>query len=287
MLFDLRGRGRRRVVQMIYLALALLMGGGLVLFGVGGATSGGLLDAFKNNTGAGSGNSAFAAKIKKDEKAVKVNPRNVVAWGDLAKLRFQDVSSGGGYDQNTGAFTDSGKANLVRVEDAWNRYLNLKPKKVDGTTALLMVQAFAPGALSKPDEAVAAMEYVIADHKPTPAIYVQYAQLAYAANQIRKGDLASEKAVALAPKDTRAQLKASLAQLKTSAQSAATSGATTGTATDAGAAAPVTGAPQTSTSGVPAGTSVVTSKTKNGKIITTTTKNGKTTTSSKPAPKGK
>ena len=31
MLFDLRGR-RRRVVQVVYLTLALLLGGGLVLF---------------------------------------------------------------------------------------------------------------------------------------------------------------------------------------------------------------------------------------------------------------
>jgi len=35
MLFDLRGRGRRRTVQVIYGGLALLMGSGLVLFGVG------------------------------------------------------------------------------------------------------------------------------------------------------------------------------------------------------------------------------------------------------------
>ena len=32
MLFDLRGRGRRRTVQAVYLSLALLLGGGLVLF---------------------------------------------------------------------------------------------------------------------------------------------------------------------------------------------------------------------------------------------------------------
>ena len=47
MLFDLRSRGRRRTVQATYLGLALLMGGGLVLFGVGtGGGGGGLLNAF-------------------------------------------------------------------------------------------------------------------------------------------------------------------------------------------------------------------------------------------------
>ena len=40
MLFDLRGRGRRRTVQVIYLTLALLLGGGLVLFGIGGDVQG-------------------------------------------------------------------------------------------------------------------------------------------------------------------------------------------------------------------------------------------------------
>ncbi len=47
MLFDLRGRGRRRTVKIVYITLALLMGGGLVLFGIGGggAMQGGLVDA--------------------------------------------------------------------------------------------------------------------------------------------------------------------------------------------------------------------------------------------------
>ena len=49
MLFDLRGRGRRRTVQVIYLSLALLMGGGLVLFGIGSDQSGGLVDAFSDD----------------------------------------------------------------------------------------------------------------------------------------------------------------------------------------------------------------------------------------------
>ena len=53
MLFDLRGRGRRRTVKTIYVGLALLMGGGLVLFGIGGHTSGGLFDAFSGGGGGG------------------------------------------------------------------------------------------------------------------------------------------------------------------------------------------------------------------------------------------
>src|SRR5918997_620937 len=44
MLFDLRGTGRRRTVKVVYITLAFLMGGGLVLFGIGGDVSGGLVD---------------------------------------------------------------------------------------------------------------------------------------------------------------------------------------------------------------------------------------------------
>ena len=45
MLFDLRGRGRRNTIKVIYVSLAILMGGGLVFFGIGGDVSGGLVDA--------------------------------------------------------------------------------------------------------------------------------------------------------------------------------------------------------------------------------------------------
>jgi hypothetical protein len=57
MLFDLRGSGRRRTVKIVYVTLAFLMGGGLVLFGIGGggALSGGLVDAITESDGGGNG----------------------------------------------------------------------------------------------------------------------------------------------------------------------------------------------------------------------------------------
>jgi hypothetical protein len=64
MLFDLRGRGRRRTVQIIYLSLALLMGGGLVLFGIGGATSGGLVDAIQGGSGTQSADDVFEKRVE-------------------------------------------------------------------------------------------------------------------------------------------------------------------------------------------------------------------------------
>ena len=61
MLFDLRGRGRRRTVKIVYITLALLMGGGLVLFGIGGggAMQGGLVDAITGSSGGDTGTERF------------------------------------------------------------------------------------------------------------------------------------------------------------------------------------------------------------------------------------
>jgi hypothetical protein len=219
MLFDLRGAGRRRTVQAIYLSLAILMGGGLVLFGIGGNVSGGLLDAVKGN-GGGSSGSGFEKKIERLEKRVRTNPSDQAAWVQLAQARYQETSVGENYDQATSTFTEKGLQKLRGVETAWDRYLALEPKKPDANVANLMVQAFGPNALNKPEKAVAAMEIVIDDRPKSPALYAQLAQLAYFANQTRKGDLAAERAVSLSPKDQREQIKQQLMEIKTQAATA-------------------------------------------------------------------
>ena len=65
MLFDLKGK-RKRLVQVVYLGLAILFGGGLVLFGVGGNVSGGLIDAFKGTGSADT--SAFTDQVERAER---------------------------------------------------------------------------------------------------------------------------------------------------------------------------------------------------------------------------
>ena len=98
MLFDLRGRGRRRTVQAIYLGLAILMGGGLVLFGIGGATSGGLLDAIQGSSGSSNAGDVFQKRVDRLEKRTKANPSDANAWAQLAVLRFQLAT---GQQENT------------------------------------------------------------------------------------------------------------------------------------------------------------------------------------------
>lgn len=218
MLFDLRSKGRRNAIKVIYAGLAVLMGAGLVLFGVGGAVSGGLLDAFNSDSGT-STSDIYEKRVASAEKRVKATPNDAAAWGNLAKVRFQKVA--GEQQATDGTFTAKGVKQLSTVEQAWDKYLSLKPAKTDPSLASLMVQALGPAGLSQNDKAVSAMELVLDGRKPTTGLYVQYATLAYLAGQSRKGDLAGEKAVALAPKDLRTQVKAQVDSAKAQATQAA------------------------------------------------------------------
>jgi hypothetical protein len=229
MLFDLRGRGRRRAVQAIYLSLAILMGGGLVLFGVGGATSGGLLDAFKSDSGSQSVSDTFKKRIDSAQNGVKLHPTDAKAWAELTRVRFQQAGTGDGFDQVNSVFTDKGKAELRDTEAAWNKYLTLT-EKPDATVAALMVQAFSASGLNEPDKAVNAMETYIDGVTASGPLYVQLASLAYQAGQTRKAELASQKAISLTPKDDREQIKAQLDSARQAASAAAsttTPGSTT------------------------------------------------------------
>lgn len=229
MLFDLRGKGRRNTVRVIYLGLALLMGGGLVFFGIGGNVSGGLLNAFDSS--GGSSNGTFEKRVARYEARVEKNPRDAAAWAELARARYQETSAGENYDQATSSFTPKGIAKLREVERAWDRYLALNPRKPNADIANLMVQAFGPSGLNKLDKAVAAMEIVVDQRRPeTAALYGQLAQLAYLAGQTRKGDLSAAKAVSLADKDEKQQLKQTLESFKTQAATQALQDAQNGAA---------------------------------------------------------
>lgn len=216
MLFDLRGRGRRRTVQAIYLTLAVLMGGGLVFFGIGGSVSGGLFDAIGLTGGGGQGASA-SEQLRKQERAamrrVRANPKDAAAWATVTRLRYQQAGQGGNYDQNTGQFTAGGRRELAQAARAWKRYLALKPPKPDAGVAALMVQAYNGLGLGFADDGVTAAEIVV-DGRPSAQGYYQLALFAYAAGQNRKSDLAAEKAVELSPKDQRAAVTTQIAETK-------------------------------------------------------------------------
>jgi hypothetical protein len=226
MLFDLRGAGRRRTVKVVYITLAFLMGGGLVLFGIGGDVSGGLVDAItERGAGGDDGSDRFRKQEAAALKRTQANPQDAPAWAALARARFQLAGIGENFDPAKGTFTKGGTAKLTAAGEAWDRYLALEPKKPDDRVASLMVQAF--GALNEPAKAAQAQE-VITEARPTAATFTQLAVFAYQAGQTRKGDLAKDKALELTDPDMREALKGQLEQAK---QSATTSAAAEPTAT--------------------------------------------------------
>jgi hypothetical protein len=229
MLFDLRGKGRRRAVQVIYLSLALLLGGGLVLFGIGGNTSGGgLWDAITGNN-SGSNNDAIEDDAKNAREDAEKNPRDPRVFAVLMEREYRLAGVTDGFNEETGEFKGQARERLVAAEKAWDKHLELAGNKPNPNAAGIARQLFAVGALNKPDKSVRAQEILIdANKNPGFGDYANLAVLAYQAGQTRKGDLAAKKAQDLAPKDQKQAVKQSIDAAKAQATQQAAQGATGG-----------------------------------------------------------
>jgi len=212
MIFDLQGK-RRRLVQAVYLTLAILMGGGLVLFGIGGEVSGGLFDAFSNRgADTGSGNAIVERRVQRAEERLRANPRDEAALKDLARGNYQLAQLDA--EPTTGQVSAAGRERLRAASRAWERYLALDPRRPDDSLAGLMVQAYSPEiGLNDPPRATRAAE-IVAAARPSSNAYLQLAQFATLAGQTRKADLAGQQAVRLAPRADRPEVRRLVQQVK-------------------------------------------------------------------------
>ncbi|MGI8572325.1 MAG: hypothetical protein ACR2L9_06825 [Solirubrobacteraceae bacterium] len=212
MLFDLRSRGRRRTVQVVYVVLALLMGGGLVLFGVGtGQSGGGLLNAIGGGS-SGAQSQAVSQEETAALKQIKLNPNNARAWGNLLQARWTTAITGSNFSSTAG-FSPAGKKELSRVIQAWNRYTQLT-RSPDPDLATLAARADV--ALGNFSGAANAWEAEAAATPSSPKGYECLAVTSYAAGDTRKGQLAATKALALLQKSQQATVKLTLTQAKNS-----------------------------------------------------------------------
>ena len=218
MLFDLRGRGRRRTIQVIYLSLAILLGGGLVLFGIGGDVQGGLVDAITGG-GGGGGNDVLEDDVEKAEKKVQANRSDAAAWAELAEAQVALAGVSDGFDEATQSYGGASREMAVKAVRSWEQHVKLAGKNANADTARVITRTYL--SLNQPERAVSAWESVI-ESKGDNAEYSDFsylAELAYYANQTRKGDLATQTALDMAKeqdvsKDRRDQIKTGLEQLK-------------------------------------------------------------------------
>jgi tetratricopeptide (TPR) repeat protein len=210
MLFDLKGK-RKRLVQVVYVGLAILFAGGLVLFGVGGNVSGGLIDAFRGNNGGGASTSAFDDVVKRANARALRTPDDPAAWAAVVRAQFNLASSPAGSDASTGALTDRGQQAVVEVSQAWRRYERLKPKTVDPSAAAFAALAY--GALQDYNKAVKIQEAALKS-RPSPNGYFQLADFAYRADDVARGDAAAKEAVRRTPSDQRNTVRSLIKDLK-------------------------------------------------------------------------
>jgi hypothetical protein len=211
MLFDLRGR-RRRAVQATYLTLAVLMGGGLVLFGIGGSVSGGLLDAFQGGNGNGdSTNSIVSKRNDKLRSQLARNPSDTRLLADLTRGEFQAATA----QIPTGAtsYPRAARDELSRAGGYWKRYLAANKGKTNPDLARVALQVYDVGALNKPKDAQQAAQ-IVAEADNDASSYLRLVQYSSLAGDTRTADLATQKAVDLAPKSQRKAVKEQAKQLK-------------------------------------------------------------------------
>jgi hypothetical protein len=218
MLFDLRGR-RQHAVKFIYLGLALLMGGGLVLFGVGGSVSGGLLDAFKGGGGTSSAEEAIQDRIDSAQKKLSANPQSAAALKVLVRENYQLATAQ--IDAGATGFPPEAADDLQRADTYWKQYLKVEKKTPDASLASLAAQLYGPDALNRPADSQEAYR-IIAERTNDVGSYLQLVSAATIAGDTRTADLAAVKATDLAPKKARKALEKQIVQIKKDAKKQAT-----------------------------------------------------------------
>ena len=194
MLFDLRGSGRRTTVKVVYLTLAVLMGGGLVLFGIGGDVSGGLVDAITDNGGSTAvGDDRFRDRATEAQRAAEAQPAGRRGMGGrrprplpvrehrrLLRPEHRPVH-GRGQGPAPGRRPRRGNATSrwprTSRTTAWPRSWSRRT---------------ARRASNEPEKAVRAQE-IITEARPKDSTFATLAVLAYQAGQTRKGDLADQE----------------------------------------------------------------------------------------------
>lgn len=155
MLFDIRGR-RKRFIQVIYVFLALLLGGGLVIFGIGGDAAGGLGDAVGiGNNSSSSGTAGFDEEVEDAEATLATNPNDTEALLGLARYSYLNGQNKIEEDElGQQTLTDGAIADFETSVDAWERYLKNNKGQASADVAVLVFRAYSAIALNSTNTTV-------------------------------------------------------------------------------------------------------------------------------------
>ena len=144
MLFDLQSPRRKRVVQVVFGALAVLFAVSFVFLGIGTGISGSPLEAIGIG-GADDPAEQFQDQIDDQEAKVDANPADKAALIELINLRYQAANQKYELDEETGAtsLTPEAEEELERAADTWDQYLKAAGKQPDSSAGLIAVQVFS------------------------------------------------------------------------------------------------------------------------------------------------
>jgi hypothetical protein len=204
MLFDVRGR-RKRVIQVVYVGLAVLFGASLVFFGTGSGVNGGLFDAF---TGGGGGDaSVFEDQYDEARAKAQTAPRSPEAQVAVVRASYNYAAD----ESQTGTPSDKAQAAIIAAATAWERYLKLKPKKIEygpAATAAIIYEA-----MRDYPSAAKAQRLAVRD-RPSSAGWFSLARYYYGAGDVEAGDRAAKASLRKTPADLRNSVRAQIAEAK-------------------------------------------------------------------------
>jgi hypothetical protein len=199
MLFDLRGRGRRRTVKVVYSGLVLLFLLGFLGLGIGvGGGGGGILNFFTEEKS--TGGASFAAKVESAKARTHSHPSDPAAWAALVEAQFHEAGEAEYFstaNEREPKFTAKGLQLLAQTSQAWSTYLRLQPHHADADLAFQIAGIYSEEGLDKPAEEARALQIAIAGKSPSAGLYAALAAAAYKARHISEGDAALNKALPL------------------------------------------------------------------------------------------
>jgi hypothetical protein len=226
MLFDLQGK-RKRVVQVVYAFLALILAVGLVGLGIGGDAQGGILDGLFGIGGDnGTAESQYDDQIDDANATLETDPDNSAALLALARYSYLAGNQEVVIDEEAGTQSVS-ESGLTRFEDsisAWERYLDAlgKQDEADPAVANLVLQAYSNRAFTETDpvlisrtlEGALRTAEVVAEANPSPTAWLQVATYAYFTGDTKAAEEAGKNAVAEANSADRKAVEQQLKSLE-------------------------------------------------------------------------
>ncbi|MGK2933291.1 MAG: hypothetical protein ACSLFD_11110 [Solirubrobacterales bacterium] len=133
MLFDLRGK-RKRVIQVIYVLLAIIMAASLVVIGLPGG-----VNPFSNGSGVVSQDTADLSieRAENLQQKIAAEPNNTNAQEELIRARIAAGNSLIEIDEDTGAqnITDGASTQYDLAAQSWENYLKATNNKPDQAVA--------------------------------------------------------------------------------------------------------------------------------------------------------